>query len=102
MVSFGKYVSRAIGVIVFITALFQLYIYEHFKMKRYHVLFDFKRSVAARNEVTSSKTWTVSLSSAESPYEERPSVPFLAGMTRRFPLWSPFPNAFHIPSSLLD
>jgi hypothetical protein len=33
-----------------------------------------------------SKTWTVSLSSAESPYEERPSVPFLAGMTRRFPL----------------
>jgi hypothetical protein len=86
MVSFGKYVSRAIGVIVFITALFQLYIYEHFKMKRYHVLFDFKRSLAARNEVTSSKTWTVSLSSAESPYEERPSVPFLAGMTRRFPL----------------
>ena len=33
-----------------------------------------------------SKTWTVSLSSTESPYEERPSVPFLAGMTRRFPL----------------
>lgn len=32
-----------------------------------------------------SKTWTVSLSSAKSPYEERPSVPFLAGMTRRFP-----------------
>lgn len=73
--SVAKQVSRAIGLIVFTTALFQLYIYEHFKMKRYHVLFNFKRNDLEKSTLPSS-----------SAYEERRAVPFLAGITRRFPL----------------